>query len=80
MSNCYSCANRRSIAGDCHSMCTKPGSDRGAAAIIMLTTGEFRGMIKGVPHGIRNGWFCWPFNFDPTWVEYCDFYTEKDSE
>lgn len=25
----------------------------------------------GNPHGIRNGWFFWPFNFDPIWLKSC---------
>ena len=25
--------------------------------------------MTGNPHGIRNGWFFYPFNFDPTWKE-----------
>ena len=36
--------------------------------------------IKGHPHGIKNGWFLWPFNFDPVWLENCDGFTEKESE
>lgn len=28
--------------------------------------------IKGNPHGIKNGWFYWPFNFDPLWLEECN--------
>jgi len=28
--------------------------------------------VKGNSHGIKNGWFAWPFNFDPTWLEECD--------
>lgn len=23
-------------------------------------------------HGVRMGWFLWPFNFDPTWLVSCD--------
>ena len=23
--------------------------------------------MTGNPHGIRNGWFMYPFNFDPIW-------------
>ena len=29
-------------------------------------------------HGIRNGWFVWPVNFDPTWLETCDGFTPKE--
>jgi hypothetical protein len=28
--------------------------------------------VKGNPTGIRRGWFMWPFNFDPTWLDSCD--------
>jgi len=24
--------------------------------------------MKGNPHGIKNGWFFYPFNFDPVWM------------
>jgi hypothetical protein len=26
---------------------------------------------------MRNGWFCWPFNFDPVWLEACDGFKAK---
>ena len=25
--------------------------------------------MQGNPHGIRSGWFNYPWNFDPTWME-----------
>jgi hypothetical protein len=28
--------------------------------------------IQGNAHGIRHGWFCWPANFDPIWLDNCD--------
>lgn len=28
-------------------------------------------------HGIRKGWFVWPFNFDPVWLNTCDGYKPK---
>ena len=28
-------------------------------------------------HGIQNGWFVWPVNFDPVWLEHCDGFTAK---
>ncbi len=27
---------------------------------------------EGQPHGIKNGWFSWPWNFDPVWLVSCD--------
>jgi hypothetical protein len=35
--------------------------------------------VTGSAHGIRNGWFCWPFNFDPTWLESCDGFEAKQT-
>ncbi len=28
--------------------------------------------VVGAERGIANGWFVWPYNFDPTWLEACD--------
>lgn len=25
--------------------------------------------MRGSPHGVKNGWFFYPFLFDPTWKE-----------
>ena len=35
--------------------------------------------IEGNEHGIRSGWFNWPFNFDPIWLENCDGFEDKES-
>lgn len=34
--------------------------------------------IKGDPWGIKNGWFNFPFNFDPVWLLNCDGYERKE--
>jgi len=31
--------------------------------------------IRANFHGIRNGWFIWPVNFDPVWLEHCSGFT-----
>lgn len=36
-----------------------------------------RANVVGHPHGIKRGWFMWPFNFDPYWLESCDGYEMK---
>lgn len=28
-------------------------------------------------HGIKKGWFIWPFNFDPIWLINCNGFKEK---
>ena len=33
--------------------------------------------IKGAAQGVRMGWFVWPVNFDPTWLESCNGFEAK---
>ena len=34
--------------------------------------------MTGNPHGIRSGWFAYPFNFDPAWrTKECANYEDK---
>jgi hypothetical protein len=33
--------------------------------------------VEAYSHGIRMGWFVWPFNFDPVWLVSCDGFAEK---
>lgn len=37
-----------------------------------------KAIVKGNEHGIRSGWFCWPFNFDPVWLKECDGFESKE--
>ncbi len=30
------------------------------------------------PHAVRNGWFFWPFNFDPVWLDECGGFFPAD--
>lgn len=32
--------------------------------------------VRGNDHGVKHGWFFWPFNFDPVWLEECDGFEE----
>lgn len=36
-------------------------------------------VVKGHPHGIKNGWFFWPYNFDPIWLVECNSFESKDN-
>jgi len=36
--------------------------------------------VQGSPHGIRNGWFLWPLNFDPTWLVSCDGFSTSEED
>ena len=44
---------------------------------VMCVVGNAR--VVGDPTGIRNGWFVWPFNFDPTWLVSCDKHETEDN-
>jgi hypothetical protein len=34
----------------------------------------------GDAYGVKNGWFCWPINFDPHWLTACDGFKAKETE
>ena len=36
--------------------------------------------VVGNLMGVRRGWFRWPANFDPTWLEECDGFSAKQEE
>jgi len=92
MSKCYQCKYRGTIPGDAHSCCHHPAvleqisdpllsivaifASAGRANPVMLDKLN----IKGNLHGIENGWFNWPWNFDPVWLENCDGFVSRDQE
>lgn len=38
---------------------------------------NFKARVHASAHGIVNGWFTWPFNFDPTWLISCTGFKPK---
>ena len=93
--DCYKCKHRQDLPGSCHSRCTHPVNGNGDAdpfseimavfasvcrvpQVIGDTAAELD--IKGNKHGIRNGWFNWPFNFDPVWLESCNGFDAKHKQ
>jgi len=87
--DCYKCKHRGTVPGDCHSCCKHPSvgdtSPIGAIMGILASVGRVSPVkkenslnIKGVAHGINNGWFNWPYNFDPTWLENCDGFESEE--
>jgi hypothetical protein len=81
--SCYNCKYRQDVAGSCHSTCTSPYADTKAPVYFMLQqakslqTSDDSFIIEGDEHGIRNGWFMWPIDFDPVWVEKCTGFERK---
>lgn len=91
--NCYACKHRRGVPGDAHSSCHHPAvahlhDGMGAILGLLGKRGPLAGMpigdnplnVTGNPHGIRNGWFIWPLNFDPVWLETCDGFEEREEK
>ena len=33
--------------------------------------------VEGHERGITQGWFVWPYNFDPVWLLKCNAFEEK---
>lgn len=36
--------------------------------------------VRGSHHGILNGWFFWPFNFDPVWLLSCTGFSDDPKD
>ncbi len=87
MEQCYDCEYRGDLVGSCHSCCNHPSIKKnplgeimgllGSVGRVPVMTPENDLGIKGNAHGIRNGWFCWPYNFDPVWLENCNGFKQK---
>jgi len=83
---CYKCKYRGTIPGDAHSCCKHPLVGNNTNPFIMgmdALMGKYDEAaqklgITANPTGVRKGWFFWPANFDPVWLENCDGYTEKE--
>ncbi len=91
--DCYTCKFRGSLPGDTHSCCKHPAvkdekSDPFSTVLGILAgvgrvppviaEGAKKLNIEGDPHGIRKGWFNWPWSFDPTWPRNCSGYEAKE--
>ena len=78
--NCYECIHRRGLMGDAHSRCAHPeaGESRSLGPLGRAVDAAKKLGVTGNLHGIQNGWFFWPSNFDPVWLEACDGFTEKE--
>lgn len=89
--NCYECKHRGDLPGSCHSQCKHPAFDGAHAVFGLLATlrasqrggpieasnGEIT--VKGNQHGIENGWFMHPLNFDPVWLEECNGFESRET-
>jgi hypothetical protein len=80
--NCYECKYCGKLAGSCHSRCEHPIANFASVGRVSPVTEQDAATsldIKANYHGIKNGWFNWPYNFDPTWLENCEGFAAKDA-
>jgi len=90
--NCYECKYREQLSYDAHSSCNHPAFEGSVTPILALLAtlhasrrvgpieaGNGGITVKGNPHGIKNGWFMHPVNFDPVWLEECNGFEAKQS-
>lgn len=67
--NCSECKYSKKIDYDSHLQCT------------VLLTKSYLNIkelkVETSEHGVKNGWCFWPFNFDPIWINSCNFYERK---
>lgn len=90
--DCWKCKYRGEVPGSCHISCKHPSIDPASSMekvqTLLASVGrsppvgrECKDLnIKGDPIGIRGGWFHFPFNFDPTWLDNCDGFESKEDE
>jgi hypothetical protein len=79
--NCYDCKWRKDLVGDCHSSCSNPNATPMALLVFAQGGTEIKTAnihVRGNTHGVRSGWFCWPLNFDPVWLEICSGFEGKE--
>lgn len=74
--NCYNCKHRGEVPGSAHSSCNSLPKEVSPvhAMVYFEYTGGKTDNISVNSHGFRNGWAFWPLDFDPVWVEHCNFY------
>lgn len=87
--NCYECKHRGSVPGSAHSTCDHPGVTDFLVRLltpVALANGVYGELrlsedliVKGAKTGIRGGWFHYPIDFDPVWVESCTGFEAKQS-
>jgi hypothetical protein len=72
--DCYQCKYRGTIPGDAHSCCNYPGTKTGILDYFVPENQPIADNLKIRANyiGIKKGWFHWPVNFDPVWLENCE--------
>ncbi|MFA7521060.1 hypothetical protein [Shewanella sp.] len=91
--DCYKCIYRGEVVGSAHSCCKHPNNkkllDEPMAGLLgILSSGRHMDLglksynnglnVTGNEHGRKSGWFNYPLNFDPVWLETCDGFKREE--
>lgn len=87
---CYNCKHRGNVENSRHSCCKHPRtkdivSNSGELQLLMkgiIVNQRIPWLYNDLqlvtePSGLEEGWFMWPFNFDPIWLRSCSGFEEK---
>ncbi len=67
---CYGCGYKKEIRGDCHISCLFDWGRMSYKSGIHPP--------KGNAHGIMNGWYNFPYQYDPVWmIEECPAFSKE---
>ncbi len=91
--NCYECHWKEDLPGSAHVKCIHPllpddkttNNQIATLMAVLLTarkvpfslSGNNPIGVVGNERGINNGWFNFPYNYDPIWLLKCDGFRQK---
>jgi hypothetical protein len=78
---CYECKYEGHAVYSAHCRCQHPmvaGQSYGAVGMAAFLCGMEPLGVTGNKHGIDHGWFLWPLDFDPVWLESCEGFAPKE--
>lgn len=81
--SCYQCKYRGTVPGSAHSSCQHPaveGKEFELAIFFAMAPSAFSDTVVANRHGIEKGWFMWPLDFDPVWIEKCALFEDKNEK
>lgn len=64
--------NNKPDCYDCKHRGTVPGDTHSRCK-------NLKASVTANEHGRKRGWFIWPFNFDPIWLESCTGFESKNN-
>ena len=91
--NCIECKHRGSVPGSCHSSCNHPTVANNDPMLSMfaifasvhrcdpiVSPASIDLGVKLNPHGVKNGWANFPWDFDSIWVDACNGFEKIDND